>query len=146
MLMCALVIAVAFTTLVEWWPWSEPARYMGLTAGFVLLACGLYSLVVDIFCGCKNRKKKGPGREQTKKLLLLPIFILILTASSAFAQQPAQFPSLNDRIGSQIGALVLQNAQLAIQMEILQKQLADAQAKIKALEEDKREPKAPPAQ
>lgn len=56
---------------------------------------------------------------------------LLLGPALALAQQaPPGIQSMNDRIGAQIGALVIQNAQLSLQVEMLQKQLAEAQAKL----------------
>lgn len=63
----------------------------------------------------------------------------ILFATPVFAEQPA---SIEQRIGAQIGALIIQNQGLTIQLEQLQNALALANARAKALE-DKYEPKIP---
>lgn len=67
--------------------------------------------------------------------------VLALLAVPALAQQqPMPF---NERIGAQIGALVIQNASLQAQIEALQYSLKAAQDRVKAME-DKYEPKEPP--
>lgn len=62
---------------------------------------------------------------------------LLLLATPAAAQQsdPQQ------AIASTIGQLVIQNANLAAQRDMLQKQVTDLQAKVKELQEEKK-PKA----
>lgn len=75
-------------------------------------------------------RHKGPT---VKKLAIL----LAVWPSLAFAQQA---PTLDQRIGSHIGQLVIQNEWQAIQIEQLQAALSAAQARVKALE-DKYEPK-----
>jgi hypothetical protein len=63
-----------------------------------------------------------------------------------FAQSPAPVPpspTLDQRIGTQIGALVIEVTSLRMQVEQLQTALKEAQDRVKALE-DKHEPKGPP--
>lgn len=63
------------------------------------------------------------------KKLLLGILIAALVGGTAFAQQ------LDERVGAQIGALVIQNAGLQMQIERLQAQLKTAQEQLKTAQE-----------
>lgn len=65
-------------------------------------------------------------------------------ASLVFLAIPAaaQDSSATDRVALQIGRLEIANANLTIQAEMLQRQLAEAQARIKQLEE-KQKPESP---
>ncbi len=73
------------------------------------------------------------------RYILCAILLLCLLAAPAAAQVPQPPPSIDDRVAAQIGALVLQGVRQAMQIELLQKQLTEAQEKIKKLES------APPA-
>lgn len=60
------------------------------------------------------------------------IILAALLATPALAQQTT--PNAQQRVGAQIGALVIENAALAVQLEQLQAQLTAAQARVKELE------------
>jgi len=60
---------------------------------------------------------------------------LLLAAAPAFAQQN----TLEQRVGAQLGSLMLQNAVLSDQIEKLQAQLVAEQAKAKACESPKKD-------
>lgn len=68
----------------------------------------------------------------------LALLLLALATSAAAQQSPMQ-----TRIEAMIGGLVVQNAQQAVQIEQLQKALADAQAKIKSFEDQAKKPEQP---
>jgi hypothetical protein len=72
-----------------------------------------------------------------RNLRLIAAFLFCLVPSVAFAQQPPppRPQTLDDRVGAQIGALVLRTTSQDMQIELLQKQLAAAQARVKELEE-----------
>lgn len=75
--------------------------------------------------------------------MLKYIAIALALTMPAFAQEQAP-ATLDQRIGSQIGALVIQNAGLQMQLEQVQSALKAAQDQVKALQ-DKYEPKPAPA-
>jgi hypothetical protein len=61
------------------------------------------------------------------------IVLALLLSSPAFAQQQ----TLNERIGAQIGALLIQNAGLQMELEQAQALLRSANDRLKAVEDQK---------
>lgn len=77
------------------------------------------------------------------RYVLVALALVFATGASA-QQKSTPLASVQQRIEAQIGALVLQNASLSMQVELLQRQLAEAQAKIKTSEAPAASPPSPP--
>src|SRR5215472_7316352 len=78
--------------------------------------------------------RSGAGRHDAHFISRLATAASLLLAATA-QQQPA---TLNQRIGAEIGVLVIQNAGLQMQVEQLSSELKAAQDRVRALEDEKK--------